>query len=232
MTTFACPVDSMRREVVFIIPKHGIDSGQVLKVRAVRREYEQFQQIGPGRPGPDTCYERVMLEFILFETDEDHQAISEDALADGMFPLITNDKDLTLQDALDKYKYQPFLEKRNQQLKSVLAVAPVFLKKPQRVASLLCVYFLALLVYALIEREVRRQMRLRKIDSLPLYPEERLCKAPTADLVFSAFAGLRRHRLLNPDGEILKTFYDPLPPACRTILELLNIDPAIYGINT
>ena len=113
-----------------------------------------------------------------------------------------------------------------------MAVAPVFLKKPQRVASLLCVYFLALLVYALIEREVRRQMRQRKIDSLPLYPEERLCKAPTADLVFSAFAGLRRQRLLGPDGEILKTFYDPLPAVCRTILGLLHIDPAIYGVQT
>ena len=206
------------------------DVGRYLRVRAVYRQFDQFQQTGPGRPGPNTRYERVPLKFILFEIDEDHEAIRQDAFADGLFPLITNSRSLSLAEALEKYKYQPFLEKRNEQLKNALQVAPVFLKKPERIASLLCIDFFALLVYALIERELRRQMKCRKIKSLPLYPEERLCKAPTADLVFAAFAGLRRHRLLDSAGDVLKTFYDPLPPAARTILELLDIDSAIYGI--
>lgn len=203
--------------------------GRYLKVRAVRRAYDEFQQIGPGRPGPDTRYQRVPAQFIVFEIDEDGQAIGDDAHADGLFPLITNSKTLSLADALAKYKYQPFLEKRNQQLKSVLAVAPVFLKKPERIASLLCVYFIALLIHALIERELRRQMKRANIQSLRLYPEERLCKAPTTELIFSAFAGLRRHRLLDADGRVLKVFYDPLPPVAHTVLALLDIDPALYG---
>ena len=206
------------------------DVGRYLRVRAVHRQFDQFQQAGPGRPGPNTRYERVPLKFIVFEIDEDHEAIRQDAFADGLFPLITNSRSLSLAEALDKYKYQPFLEKRNEQLKNALEVAPIFLKKPERIASLLCIDFFALLVYALIERELRRQMKRRKIMSLPLYPEERLCKAPTADLAFAAFAGLRRHLLLDSEGNVLKTFYDPLPPAARTILELLDIDPAIYGI--
>ncbi len=60
---------------------------------------------------------------------------------------------------LDAYKYQPFLEKRNEQLKTVLSVAPIYLKKPERVAGLLFVYFLAVLVLALIEREARMAMK-------------------------------------------------------------------------
>src|SRR5262245_4149697 len=57
-----------------------------------------------------------------------------------------------------KYKYQPFLEKRHEQLKSVFGVAPVWVKSPRRVASLLWLYFVVELVQALVEREMRRQM--------------------------------------------------------------------------
>ncbi len=39
---------------------------------------------------------------------------------DGLFPLITKQSHASTLKALDKYKYQPFLEKRHQQLKSVL----------------------------------------------------------------------------------------------------------------
>ena len=207
-----------------------LDVASYLRVRAVYRRFDQFEQIGPGRPGPNTRYQCVPLELIAFEIDEDHQVIRRDALADGLFPLITNSESLSLSEVLDKYKYQPFLEKRFEQLKNTLNAAPVYLKKPERIASLLCLDFFAQLINALLERELRRQMKRRKIPSLPLYPEQRLCKAPTTDLVFSAFAGLRRHRLLDSAGRELKTFYDPLPPVARTVLELLNINPAIYGV--
>ena len=40
-------------------------------------------------------------------------AVAADALADGLFPLVTNDAALSLEEALAKYKYQPFLEKRH-----------------------------------------------------------------------------------------------------------------------
>ena len=94
------------------------------------------------------------------------------------------------------------------------------------------VLFLALLIFSLIERTVRREMKRRKIASLPLYPEERFCRAPTADLVLSAFAGCRRHRLLAPDGKPLRVFHDPLSDTAQTLLDLLGVDPKAYGIQT
>ena len=75
-------------------------------------------------------------------------------------------------------------------------------------------------------------MKRRKIASLPLYPEERLYRAPTADLVLGAFAGRRRHRLLSPDGKLLRVFYDPLSDTTRTLLDLLGVDPKHYGIES
>lgn len=73
-----------------------------------------------------------------------------------MFPLLTNDENLPAAGVLEKYKYQPQLEKRHEQLKTVRAVAPVLLKSVTRIEALLMVYFLALLIDALIEREMRR----------------------------------------------------------------------------
>jgi len=130
---------------------------------------------------------------------------------------------------LAAYKYQPFLEKRNEQLKSVLSVAPIHLHNPKRVAALLFVYFLAVLVFALIEREARLEMKKRGIDSIPLYPEGRPCKAPTADGILSAFLGLRRSSLLDADGNVVRVFHDPIPPVAELLLRLLGVGRGPYG---
>ena len=145
--------------------------------------------------------------------------------------MVSNVENLTPEGLLGVYKYQPFLEKRNEQLKSVLSVAPMFLKKPERVAALLFVYFLAVLVFALIEREVRNRMAEEDITELPLYPEERLCEAPTADVVIQAVEGLRCSRLVDANGEVVKVFHDELTPVAKKVLRLLGVDLRAYGVN-
>ena len=122
------------------------------------------------------------------------------------------------------------MEKRHEQLKSVFGVAPVWLKSPRRVASLLWLYFVVELVQALVEREVRQQMGARQLRRLNLYPEERASEAPTAGLVFGALEGHRRHRLFDAQGQLLRTFHDELPQAAQQVLELLDVDGAAYGL--
>jgi transposase len=48
------------------------------------------------------------------------------------------------------------IEKRFTHLKTDFAVAPVFLKEVSRIQGLLCMYFFALLVESLLERELRK----------------------------------------------------------------------------
>lgn len=201
-----------------------------LRVRVAADVEEEFHQVGPGRPGSDTEYRRVETWTYRVHFDEDGAAVAADALADGLFPLVTNDAALSLEEALAKYKYQPFLEKRHEQLKSVFGVAPVWLKSPRRVASLLWLYFVVELVQALVEREVRRQMARRGVRRLALYPEERVSRAPTTGLVFGALEGHRRHRLFDGHGQLLRTFHDELPEAAGQVLELLGVDGAAYGL--
>ena len=65
---------------------------------------------------------------------------------------------LSERELLLAYKQQPRIETRFAQLKTDFVVAPVYLKETSRIQALLCVYFFALLVESLLERELRRAM--------------------------------------------------------------------------
>jgi transposase len=200
-----------------------------LRVEVRSEVQEEHKQVSPGRPGPDTEYRRVEHWRFRPVFVEDGEALQREALCDGLFPLLTNDESLSAQEALLKYKYQPFVEKRHEQLKSVFGVAPVWLKNTGRVESLLWLYYVVELVQALLEREVRQQMEKAEVECLLLYPEKRASTAPTAELVINALEGHRRHRLLDEQGQELRRFHDELPAAAKEVLELLGVDAAPYG---
>jgi transposase len=210
-----------------------LDEEQVqdwLRIEVVEEVQERFTQAGPGRPGPDTTYRRVEDRQYRIRLEEDGQALSREALCDGLFPLMTNDEGLSLREALGKYKYQPFVEKRHEQLKTVFGVAPVWLKNVDRVSSLLWLYYVVELVQALVERETRRRMEQEEITSLALYPEQRGSRAPTAGLVLGVLEGHRRHRLLDEHDVELRSFHDDLSEAAQETLRLLDVNRAAYGL--
>ena len=91
-----------------------------------------------------------------WNTDED--AIAYDRRSDGMYPLMTNDRTLTDAQVLEAHKGQPMIEKRFEQIKTVHEIAPVFLKDEGRIEALFTLYVIALMVQALIERELRQAM--------------------------------------------------------------------------
>jgi transposase len=201
-----------------------------LRVEVVEQVQVEQVQVGPGRPGPATQYTTVTRSIYTVRVEENTEALQRAARCDGIFPLLSNDTTLSLMGALEKYKYQPYLEKRHEQMKSVFGVMPVWLKSPQRVESLLWLYHLVDLVQALLEREVRLQMKKAGLASLPLYAEDRHSKAPTAELVLKAFQGHRCYRLLdNNDCEVLR-FHDPVSEVADTLLTLLGIDRSAYGL--
>jgi transposase len=148
-----------------------------VKVARVVREEHSFKQSRRGRPGPDTAYRKITRRRFDIEWTLDAQAIAYDQKSDGMYPLLCNDPSLSPAQVLTAHKGQPCIEKRFEQLKSVHEIAPVFLKNEARIEALFTLYFLALLVQALIERELRQGMQAANIDQLPLYPEARACRA-------------------------------------------------------
>jgi transposase len=201
-----------------------------LKVEIDEQVQVETVQVGPGRPGPDTQYTSVLRKSYKIRAEENKEALQLVARCDGIFPLLSNDKSLSLKDALEKYKYQPYAEKRHEQMKSVFGVMPVWLKNPKRVESLLWLYHLVDLVQALLEREVRRRMKERGLASLPLYAEDRHSKAPTAELVLKAFQGHHCYRLLDKNNCEVLRFHDPVSDVADTLLTLLGIDRSAYGL--
>jgi len=197
--------------------------------KMVKEEIESFKQKGKGRPGKNTKFVRVVNERWTFEAMPNGPQIQKDAEMDGIFPIVTNitEKELSMKAVLLKYKYQPYIEKRHQQFKSVLEAAPVYLKSPHRIEALMFVYFIALLLNALIERELRLSMKKNKIKELPFYPEERDCKHPTTNRLIALFSNQRRHILKERD-KIIKYFFDPLSELQIQILKLLGVDAIKY----
>lgn len=186
-----------------------------------------FRQEHRGRPGAKTRYvrnERLRFSVSLKTRPE---LIEHDERTDGMFPLITNCRDLSKAKVLEAYKFQPRLEKRYEQLKSVENVAPVWLKKVTRIEALLFLYFIAMLVQALLEREVRLAMAREKIDILPLYPEERECRAPSTERILELFEPLQRHRLRDRD-RLVQMFEPELSELQRHVLHLLDMPVAAF----
>ncbi len=189
---------------------------------------ETFRQARRGRPTKDTPYVRKVTTRFDLSYGIAAAGVAEDAATDGVFPLITNVSDISELDLLKTYKRQPTIEKRFSQFKTDFEVAPVYLKAVHRIQALLCLYFFALLLEALLERELRRAMQRADVESLPLYPEGRPCRWPTARRIIDLFEAVQRHTLTTGKhhGEVLVT---ELTRVQRRLLTLLGISPSSYG---
>ena len=191
---------------------------------------ERFRQEKRGRPGTDTRYRKISRTHHRVAFTVDEARVDRDAASDGMFPLISNDRHLSAAELLAAYKYQPNLEKRFSHLKGTQLVAPVLLHDPARIEALLCCHFIAMLVQALIERQIRQAMKTQGLKQLSLYPEDRGCAAPTAARVLEIFTGLARHHLTDQHGQHVQTFQPQLSELQAVVLDLLHIPHSTYTV--
>ena len=147
------------------------------------------------------------------------QAIAHTARTDGIYALATNlpDKRLTATKILRLYKEQEVVERRHRDLKQTLKVRPIFLHNDDRIYALISIIGIALLIFGLIETELRKTIDDHEL--LPgLLPENRAAK-PTGRNVLGVFQGLG---LTYTQAGIR---LDRLTHTQRRILELLQINP-------
>jgi len=189
---------------------------------------DTYHQDHRGRPGKDTRYvKKVATRFDLgYRIDDARVAL--DARADGIFPLVTNVAEFSELEVLHAYKRQPAIEKRFSQLKTDFEVAPVYLKAVHRIQALLCMYFFALLVEALLERQLRQAMEQKEIEALPMYPEGRACRWPTARRVIDLFESVQRHTL-EQRRQPTEVMITDLTRLQRKLLKLIGLSAKDYG---
>jgi transposase len=217
---------SVAQAVERILEKTG--AGRWLDYKVLPFEKPTYHQEKRGRPGAKTRWRRrLKTRFQLTWTLRQDQ-IDYDARCDGLFPLISNTA-LSPQQILEIYKSkQPLVERQHHVLKAVQSGVPVFLHSASRIEALFFLHFVALLVNALLERQVRRAMAERGIKALPLYAEERECRAPSAERILETFGRLQRH-LLRKDGELIQRFDPELTPLHRKILGLAGLSTRAFG---
>jgi transposase len=140
---------------------------------------------------------------------------------EGVYVLKTNLPRTThrLTKVLRTYKEQSQVERRFHHLKGPLAVAPMFLKNPERIAGLLCILVWALMVLALMERQVRRELNGQPLYGL--YPENRPSPAPTGPALIQSLHGLCVV-IVRHGGTVTRRLGQPDPPQ-RRVLQLLGI---------
>jgi hypothetical protein len=97
-----------------------------------------------------------------------------------------------------------------------------FRRVADRIEALFFLFFLALLVQALLEREIRRAMKRLHIESLPLYPRARRNKRPTAELILRLFTHVQRHVLVD-GGRHIRTFEPELSGLQEQVLGLIGM---------
>ena len=150
----------------------------------------------------------------------DQAALDHEAAADGWYCLLTNldPTDADAGEVLTRYKGQEVVERRYGNFKGPLAVAPIFLQNNRRIEALLSVICLALLIFCLIERNVRRALEPdQKMTGFPGRPTAR----PTGRLIFAALAELRLIPATANAPPIV-----PAPTGIQArLLKLLAVDP-------
>lgn len=217
---------AVEEAVAKILAERNVQRWVTVQIRD--EETAHYRQATPGRPGKDTRYVRQVQTRFGLSAEVDTAMLERETLTDGVFPLLTNQRQMSAEEVLRAYKRQPFIEKRFSQFKSDFHVTPVYLKEVSRIQGLLGVYFLALLVQTLLERELRQAMQHAGVENLPLYNEDRNCRHPTTRKLLDLFQGVQRHVLTLPNGrqQVLLTQLSPLQ---RQILKLLRLSHATYG---
>jgi len=188
---------------------------------------ETYRQEHRGRPGANTRYRKHSRTRFSVTWTARPDTIAYDAATDGCFPLITCDTALIDAEILTAYRYQPNLERRHHLLKSVQDADPLWLHNPARIEAIFCCQFIALLLGALIERQIRTAMRQANTSHLPLYPELRACPAPSTERILEIFADVTRHEL-HHNGQLVQTFEPDPTPLQQQVLNLLGVPVTSY----
>jgi len=215
-----------RKQIEAAVKKACKGKFDFFDINIVEKKETIKKQSSPGKPGPNTVYSEKEISSFRIEYLLNEEAILKSTRTDGIFPLITNSS-MDAVDALQKYKNQPYLEKRMYTAKSVLKVAPVFLESPKRIEAMLFLYYAALMIVSLIERNIRNNMKKENIETLPILPSKMKTKTPTWNNLNNFFRNVHLSIILEGENNLSSTVKGLTEIHCK-ILRLLNVPANVY----
>lgn len=106
--------------------------------------------------------------------------------------------------------------------KTALQVAPVFLKKVKQIEAILLLYFVALMIVSLIERNIRMNMANGNIEKLPILPQGMNTKKPTWNNIRYFFRNVHYSEILR-NGVCIQSVVKGLTDLYNQINWLLDV---------
>jgi transposase len=217
--------DEIKNKVDTILKENKVTD--LLMFEIATKSYSQKTQIGRGRPTKTTKYQMITHSNFSLSWYRNKKSIHQEARTDGVFPLLCTDDSLDAKQILKAYKFQPRLEKRFTQFKSIHNAAPLLFKKVERVEANMFAFFIALALQSLLEREIRLNMKSKECEKMNIYPEDRECKSPTSSIVFDRFSHVSRYEIIE-NGKVVECYRDELTDAQKEILSILKISESEY----
>jgi transposase len=153
-----------------------------------------------------------------------HTRLRADAQWDGVYSVLTNLPEAThpASAVLEIYKDQHQVEGRFRDLNQLpVRVRPLWLKRPDRLETLVFLIMLAVLVLALIERQVRRAIAQTGQKIIGLMPEQRDTTTPKGSRLLKAFASLSVVKIAQ--GHRVRYLLSELSSVQRQILQALGL---------
>ena len=198
----------------------------IIQVKIVEEKQIKKVQTTCGKPGPKTEYREVEIITYDIKWQIDDETVEKKSRTDGIFPLITN-SELEASKVLQIYKEQPYLEKKMNTTKSILEIAPVFLKLPRRIEAITFLYFVALMIISLIERNIRRNMQIEGSEKLPILPQGMNTKRPTWNNLNYFFRNVHLS-IIEVNGSIQSSTVKGFTKLHEKICRLIEVPFSVY----
>jgi len=173
-----------------------------------------------GKPNAETPIKAVEWQ-VLLQYQCDQNLVDAQIERESCFVLGTSwsPTDMPMQEILEKYKTQDSVERGFRFLKDPkFFVSSLFLKKPSRIQGLLMVMSLALLVYTIAERRLRKALE-KQNDTLPNQIKQPTV-TPTLRWVFQLLRGINLVTIRLGDTD--HTSYQGITDLHRKIFSLLG----------
>ena len=154
----------------------------------------------------------------------DPEALERFEQLDGAYMVKTDlpKSDYSSGAVLQEYKEQIHVERRIGDMKGPLAIAPMFLEKPLRIAGMMYILLWALMAMALMERDVRKNLKGKPMFGI--YPENRPSHAPTGKSILEQFEDLSIV-IVKHHGKQTRRLAE-LNKTQRHLIELMNLPPS------
>jgi transposase len=217
-----------QKQIQTSVDKICKDVSDFLDVKVTLGRKRIYKRIPSTRREPgDPVYNNKWSFTYGLEWKINEQAVNNASKTDGLFPLITNHHKLDAAEVLRMYKRQSYLEKRMYTKKSILGVAPVFLKDEKRIEAVMFLYFVALMIVSLIERNIRMNMEKKSIKKLPILPQGMNTKKPTWNNIRYFFRNIHLALVLKDKIPIQATIQG-LRDLHKKVCELIEVPHSAY----